>query len=77
MLEICHAFILLFKSIISSLSQAVCNVTSIVIPIDIKMKTPVFDRKLLFHITRSFITPIMTHNIQETNNIKYFLKSHT
>lgn len=41
------------------------------IPQDYKMKTPVFDRKLLFHIIRFFIIPIMTDDIQEINNVKY------
>ena len=58
-------FILQFKSIIS-LSQGVCNnITNIMIPVDFKMKAPVFDRKPLFHVTGSFIIPIMIQDIQE------------
>lgn len=49
----------------------VTNATNIVKPRNFKMKTPFFDRKLLFHVL-VFIIAIMTANIQKQiiQNIK-------
>lgn len=49
----------------------VTNATNIVMPIDFKTKTPIFDSKLVSQVIRLFTIPFIMDTIWEINSIKY------